>query len=170
MPSKRFLKAWTAAMVSVCLFGHGASTAQVVTLGQALSAPVAQQKAEAAKQEAPPRLPAAVHLDAIYGHSADLRASVYLNGMRQEVQAGSVLKDGSTACRVTRIELPARCVDVAQASKGGDICPARVCWTGERPPAPEPQTEERASTGKVGRDLGMPPTPVPHPEPARKQP
>ena len=134
------------------------ANAQVITLGQALKAPEPAQQSEAVKKVVPKREPARAHLSAIYGRSPGLRASVTLNGVTTEAQAGDVLRAGSTACRLTRIELGARCVVLAQSSRAGDICPTRVCWTGEPPPA-EPEVE----VARPSRDLGMPPVPVPSP-------
>ena len=170
MRSDKLSAAIVTALAAVSLQGHGAAHAQVVTLGQALSAPVAQTQTEPSQQKPSKRSPASVRVDAIYGHSDDLRASVLLNGVQQEVQAGRALKAGATACRVTRIELPARCIGLAQASKEGDTCPARACWTGEAPLSPDQQPEVTQAPGMGGRELGMPPTPVPHPTPMRKQP
>ena len=139
------------------------ANAQVITLGQALKAPEPAQQSEAVKQVVPKREPARAHLSAIYGRSPGLRASVTLNGVTTEAQAGDVLRAGSTACRLTRIELGARCVVLAQSSRAGDICPTRVCWTGEPPPA-EPEVE----VARPSRDLGMPPVPVPSPSNAKR--
>jgi hypothetical protein len=139
------------------------ANAQVITLGQALKAPEPAQQSEAVKQVVPKREPASAHLSAIYGRSPGLRASVTLNGVTTEAQAGDVLRAGSTACRLARIELSARCVVLAQSSRSGDICPTRVCWTGEPPPA-EPEVE----VARPSRDLGMPPVPVPSPSNAKR--
>jgi hypothetical protein len=158
------------ALVAVSLSGHADVHAQLITLGQALNVPAVHQPAEPAKQKATERPKASVHLNAIYGLSDDLRVSVYLNGLQQEGQVGRVLKSGATSCRITRIELPARCIGLAQASRGGDMCPAMACWTGESLPSAEPQTDGAQGSDRGGRELGMPPTPVPHPAPARKQP
>ena len=162
MPSKTMERAALAAIALVAMLSLPATpaTAQVITLGQALKAPEPTQQSEAVKQVVPKREPARAHLSAIYGRSPGLRASVTLNGVTTEVQAGDVLRAGSTACRLTRIELSARCLVLAQSSRAGDICPTRVCWTGEPPPA-EPEIEVTAA--RPSRDLGMPPVPVPSP-------
>ena len=167
MPSKTMERAALAAIVLAAMLVQPASpaNAQVITLGQALKAPEPAQQSEAVKQVVPKREPARAHLSAIYGRSPGLRASVTLNGVTTEAQAGDVLRAGSTACRLARIELSARCVVLAQSSRAGDICPARVCWTGEPPPA-EPEIEVNAA--RPSRDLGMPPVPVPSPSNAKR--
>jgi hypothetical protein len=147
-----------AIMVTVMITVSPAASAQVVTLGQALKAPAPAQQSEEVKSVQPKREPARAHLAAIYGHSAFLRAAITLNGVTTEAKAGDVVRAGTTICRVSRIQLDDRCVSLAQVSRAGDICPARVCWTGEPPPV-EPDTDPIAP--RAGRDLGMPPVPVP---------
>lgn len=164
MPSKSMERAALAAIALAAMLATTAN-AQVITLGQALKAPEPAQQSEAVKQVVPKREPARAHLSAIYGRSPGLRASVTLNGVTTEAQAGDVLRAGSTACRVSRIELSARCVVLAPSSRTGDICPVRVCWTGEPPPA-EPEVEINAA--RPSRDLGMPPVPVPSPSNAKR--
>ena len=167
MPSKTMgLAALTAITIAAMLAVPATPVAaQVLTLGQALKAPEPTQQSEAVKHVVPKREPARAHLSAIYGTSPGLRASLTLNGVATEAQAGDVLRTGSTACRVSRIELGPRCVVLAQSSRTGDICPARVCWTGE-PPPPEPEIEVTAA--RPSRDLGMPPVPVPSPPGAKR--
>jgi len=135
-----------------------AAGAQVLTLGQALKAPAPAQQTEEVKNVQPKREPARAHLAAIYGHSAALRAAITLNGVTTEAKAGDMVRAGATTCRVSRIHLNDRCVALAQVSRAGDICPARVCWTGDPPPV-EPDTDPIVP--RAGRDLGMPPVPVP---------
>lgn len=148
--------AWTALALMATL--SAPVGAQVVTLGQALKAPAPAQQSEEVKNVQPKREPARAHLEAIYGHSTGLRAALALNGVTTDARLGDVLRAGATACRLSRIELNERCVSLTQVSRVGDMCPARVCWTGEPPPL-EPEVE--ASQTRAGRDLGMPPVPVP---------
>ena len=89
-----------------------------------------------------PRINATATLDAIYGTPGEIRIDLHLNDRQfTNVTTGAVLSTGNASCKVTSLDLPARCIGLSQVKKGGDICPMQACWTG-RPPVfiPKPST------------------------------